>query len=486
MKALLLIMSFGLLFWFSGCTTQGRLTYQTFKSSNDYATLSQSLEALKKEGRDGSIQQQFSALKELRYISKYMKDPLKRELAVQTLVFLAFASDDGDIRARSLSRLKAILQESTWETYLKLSVISSIENLITGKSGDQVQIGTDAAPQTITLGITSGERQDALDFLIAEFESLPLLLQYNAVESMHRILHTEPTLTSCPQDLCDETMRANPDAWNVVADQDSATTQPPEEKQAWNEELDGIKETLWDEIDGWLSNSDLDPLILGKIARFSGEAQNYHLLPEKEQRFIELTDEWLQNGATAQALKDIVSASKERMRLYGIPANQATTLSSSTYQSIDEGTAAYLETHVDSVFYQQILLQEAGKSAKLAAGTFLFTPLQKDEVFDPMKPEIIALTLTQNLKRGLLLENTEIFMRIVSAINSASIKKTETGRIELQRWLKLVEQIYPSMEASMIPRNPMLMALAQGLEQETDRAFQRLYLQAMLASVTTQ
>ena len=40
---------------------------------------------------------------------KHMEEPGKREIALRAMTFFAFASDDGDIRDRSISRLEAVL-----------------------------------------------------------------------------------------------------------------------------------------------------------------------------------------------------------------------------------------------------------------------------------------------------------------------------------------------------------------------------------------
>ena len=64
-----LLISAVFLIWFSGCTTQGRLTYLTFEKSYNYQELNSSMEKLKNQ-YDSSIQLQYSALRELRYISK--------------------------------------------------------------------------------------------------------------------------------------------------------------------------------------------------------------------------------------------------------------------------------------------------------------------------------------------------------------------------------------------------------------------------------
>ena len=55
---------------------------------------------------DSSIQNQYSALREIRYISKHMKEPGKREMALSALTFFTFMSDDGERSARSSMDLR--------------------------------------------------------------------------------------------------------------------------------------------------------------------------------------------------------------------------------------------------------------------------------------------------------------------------------------------------------------------------------------------
>ena len=73
----------------SGCATQGRLTSLTFQQSSSYETLDSSMEKLKSQ-YESSLQEQFSALREMRYLSKHMEEPGKREMALQALTFFAF------------------------------------------------------------------------------------------------------------------------------------------------------------------------------------------------------------------------------------------------------------------------------------------------------------------------------------------------------------------------------------------------------------
>ena len=59
------------LVWLFGCITQGRLTSLTFKKSFNYKTLDSSMEKLKSQ-YESSLQEQVSALREIRYISKHI------------------------------------------------------------------------------------------------------------------------------------------------------------------------------------------------------------------------------------------------------------------------------------------------------------------------------------------------------------------------------------------------------------------------------
>ena len=75
----------------SGCATQGRLTSLTFQQSSSYETLDSSMEKLKSQ-YESSLQQQISALREMRYLSKHAGEPGKREIALRALTFFAFVS----------------------------------------------------------------------------------------------------------------------------------------------------------------------------------------------------------------------------------------------------------------------------------------------------------------------------------------------------------------------------------------------------------
>ena len=170
-------------FWLSGCATQGRLTSLTFNSSEVYKSLDSSMEKLKSQYR-GSLQEQLSALKTLRFISKHNTDPGKREMALRALTFFAFASVDGDIRDRSISRLETVLESQDWKINLKFSVIDSLIDLLTGDLGFQEE--HDGVE--MNFGLSSGIREDALKFLLDGFDSFETEIQYYAVTGFNRFL----------------------------------------------------------------------------------------------------------------------------------------------------------------------------------------------------------------------------------------------------------------------------------------------------------
>ena len=162
-RNLLLVITVIYLIWLGACTTQGRLTYQTFENSDNYTELHESMEELKKAGYNGSIQQQVSAVKALRYISKYMTEEQgKQEMAVHSLIFLAFGSTDGDIQARSKSRINTILENPTWDLSMKWAVIEGIGDFIQGHLGYQESFNE----VTYNLPLEYSERKDATEYLL--------------------------------------------------------------------------------------------------------------------------------------------------------------------------------------------------------------------------------------------------------------------------------------------------------------------------------
>ncbi|RTZ79683.1 MAG: hypothetical protein DSY97_04865, partial [SAR324 cluster bacterium] len=275
---------------------------------------------------ESSLQEQVSALREIRYISKHMGEPGKREIALRAMTFFAFASDDGDIRDRSLSRLETVLESPEWPTYLKFAVIDSTVDLVTGELGFQEK--HDGV--LMRFGVKSGIREDALKFLLSNFDQLTPELQYHSVSALHRLLLTVPTLVNCPENICDEDVRKNQEEWDIgrevknvisVFETDpqkieqrkreellgiNANTKaveagaygpatkrvPLDEREDWNEEMDELKEVVWDWIQDPLEDLDVQVLIQGRLTRFAGEIENFSLNGDMAEDFREQISTW--------------------------------------------------------------------------------------------------------------------------------------------------------------------------------------------------
>ena len=94
---------------------------------------------------------------------------------------------------------------------------------------------------------------------------------------------TVPTLDNCPENICDEDVRKNQEEWDIgrevkiaiPANADPtavaagaygpATKRVPlDEREDWNEEMDELKEVVWDWMQDPLEDLDIQFLIQGR------------------------------------------------------------------------------------------------------------------------------------------------------------------------------------------------------------------------------
>ncbi len=479
-----------------GCTTQGRLTYLTFSESDEFGALHSSMEALKIEGLQGSVQQQFSALKEVRYISKHQdekpEDRVKREMAVSALVFLAFVSDDGDVRDRSKSRLATILEDGEeWPFFLQMAVVEGIADLAIGTLGFQQK--EDGRP--MRFGVDSGLREDALEFLLEKIESLSDDLQYFAVSSLRRALLAPPDLETCPVDICDADVRKNRELWEqgrevkrvVPANADSAAVAagaygpetkrvPIDERREWNEESDDLKRVIWSGLGKLLDNQEISLLTRSRIIRFASDGRNFSLLPEMEETFQETTAEWAQNEDIPSNLRQLLKAAQERVSLYGVPAAKPPVPSQSAFSEVWQRTADFIETHLDAVLTEQIGRQRSGLRiiGRPDAGMLAVAPFA-DAPDDMIKREIVLDILADVLKRGLVLENQGFYPELTRAVGN-----TESN-VALAPLLGMVKELYPALKKRRLDPRLLLDALARSAEQSESFFRKRMYIDAIAA-----
>ena len=477
------------LVWLCGCITQGRLTSLTFKKSFNYKTLDSSMEKLKSQ-YESSLQEQVSALREIRYISKHMEEPGKREIALRAMTFFAFASDDGDIRDRSLSRLEAVLESPEWPNYLKFAVIDSTVDLVTGELGFQEK--HDGV--LMRFGVKSGIREDALKFLLSNFDQLTPELQYHSVSALHRLLLTVPTLDNCPENICDEDVRKNQEEWEIGrevknlipsnADPTSveagaygpATKRVPlDEREDWNEEMDELKEVVWDWMQDPLEDLDIHFLIQGRLIRFAGEIENFSLQEDMAEDFREQISTWAESEDISVDLRQLLGASREKVKLYGFPAKKPPLLSEEKYAGILNGPLNFVETHLDAVLHQQLEFQKSGFDTEQPVTIEQVFSLYEGTSEDQLKREIVLENVTAALENGLIVDTLNLTTSVVKVTESV---RSET---ELVPFLRFVGALFPSMKLQKRSPRSLFETLMEKAAAAENLSQRRLFLNAVLA-----
>ena len=477
------------LVWLCGCITQGRLTSLTFKKSFNYKTLDSSMEKLKSQ-YESSLQEQVSALREIRYISKHMGEPGKREIALRAMTFFAFASDDGDIRDRSLSRLEAVLESPEWPTYLKFAVIDSTVDLVTGELGFQEK--HDGV--LMRFGVKSGIREDALKFLLSNFDQLTPELQYHSVSALHRLLLTVPTLVNCPENICDEDVRKNQEEWDigrevknlipsnadptaVEAGAYGAATKrvPLDEREDWNEEMDELKEVVWDWMQDPLEDLDIQFLIQGRLTRFAGEIENFSLQEDMAEDFREQISTWAESEDISVDLRQLLAASREKVKLYGFPAKKSPLLSEEKYANILNGPLNFVETHLDAVLHQQLEFQKSGFNSEQPETIEQVFSLYEGTSEDQLKREIVLENVTAALENGLIVDTLNLTTSVVKVTESV---RSET---ELVPFLRFVGALFPSMKLQKRSPRSLFETLVEKAVAAENLSQRRLFLSAVLA-----
>jgi len=477
------------LMWLCGCITQGRLTSQTFKKSSIYKTLDSSMEKLKSQ-YESSLQEQVSALREIRYISKHMGEPGKREIALRAMTFFAFASDDGDIRDRSLSRLEAVLESPEWPTYLKFAVIDSTVDLVTGELGFQEK--HDGV--LMRFGVKSSIREDALKFLLSNFDQLTPELQYHSVSALHRLLLTVPTLENCPENICDEDVRKNQEEWDIgrevkiliPANADPTAVEagaygaatkrvPLDEREDWIEEMDELKEVVWDWMQDPLEDLDVQLLIQGRLIRFAGEIENFSLQEDMAEEFREQISTWAESEDISVDLRQLLAASREKVKLYGFPAKKSPLLSEEKYANILNGPLNFLETHLDSLLHQQLEFQKSGFNSEQPETIEQVFSLYEGTSEDQLKREIVLEIVTAALENGLIVDTLNLTTSVVKVTESV---RSET---ELVPFLRFVGALFPSIKLQKRSPRSLFETLVEKAVAAENLSQRRLFLNAVLA-----
>jgi len=285
MKRLGIVFILIALIFLQSCTQQGRKTHLVFESEKaTYGELDQSLEELKIVMHQGATHEKFRGVRSLRHIEKYFQDPAKREMAVRGLVFMMAFSDDSDVEELSLSRLETILENQTYPWALKAALIEAQKDVVLGQLGYielDSSIFSDEVDRTFVYPEESA-REEALEFLIDHFDTLPLHLQYQTLQAFGDILAQQPLCLEYDGENCEET---------------------DEEQQAeW-------KQDLLENFEGWLEQENLPKVVKFLLVRLAEENQSV-----KDQGSGETwMAYWQTNKNIPSSIQEFVAAATDKM-----------------------------------------------------------------------------------------------------------------------------------------------------------------------------
>ena len=308
---------------------------------------------------------------------------------------------------------------------------------------------------------------------------------------------TEPRLENCPENICDEDVRKNREEWDIGREVKTviphnadpiaveagaygpATKRVPlDEREDWNEEMDELKEVVWDWMEDPLEDQDTPILIQGRLIRFAGEIENFSLQENMADDFREQISFWAESEDISMDLRQLLGASREKVKLYGFPATNSPVPSEEKYAGILNGSLYFLETHLDAILHQQQERQRSGfDPGKPDPIELAFTSFEEtDEA--RFKREIILENVTAALRNGLLVDTLNLTARVEKAIERA---RSET---ELVPFLKLVGALYPSLKAQKREPRPLFETLVDKAKAAENLSQRRLYLNAVLAGAS--
>ena len=417
------------------------------------------------------------------------------------LTFFAFASDDGDIRDRSISRLKTVLHSQEWETHLKFRVIDSIIDLVVGKLGfKEEHDGVE-----MNFGVSTEIRKEALEFLISDFDSFNPDIQYFAVSSFYRFLKTAPTLENCPENICDSEIRKNKEEWNlgkevkniipsnadpsaVAAGAYGADTKRVtlEERKDWNEEMDTLKEILWEWIEDRLEDLETEFLVQGRLIRLAGEIENFSLQENIELDFLEQTKKWSENEDISIELRKLLASTRDKIKLYGFPATISPKLSEEKYATIIESRLSFIEKHLDAIFHEKLERQKSGFSTGKPKILELAFSIFEESDEGLLKREIFMENITTILKKGLLVNTKDLVTsteklpeeRFAKIVEEA-IERTRS-EIELLPLMDMVGEFYASLKSQKQDPRPLFETLMKQMEIADNLFQRRIFLKTLL------
>jgi len=415
----------------TGCTSQARKTHLVFeKQYVNYNELHAALEALKPVGHEGATHHQYKAAKALRHIARHMEDPAKREMAARALVFLSVFNDDRNVEKSSLSRMDAILEDENEEMAIKVAVIDELENIITAKSGYTAENKNYLTGKETSDFIFPevDAREDALEYLMDQFESLPEYLQTISIKAFSRILDNPVT---CYQ------------VYNGRCSDDDA-----DDQEEWKEELK-------EQVGEWLEDRILSPMIKFSLVRLI-ETSAASAEDKERNKSISLMQEWIEEDDIPKQTRDVIQIALNKLEgRYPDLVDQGS-------ETEDPQNASYRRDEeyrnlemVDNVYFwyanSEMILEKQLFSENAGEGDSEFMQVPSEwPLFDGYSSErsskvlreIIYHTSTDALSRGFLLSSED---SQVDALAQNLVSAARESVWALDRTLTVAARMYPSL-----------------------------------------
>ena len=419
-----------------GCATQARQTYKTFGDSDDYLTLYDSMRLTQDAGRDSTIREQSAAVRELRYMTKYEKERGKREMALRSLAFVAYFSDNGVVRDRAVSRLDLVVESFQYDDYLKLAVVHGLRDIVIGRTGYTKTSFLGLGDESEFSAADTDDREEALDDLIDWFPALPPYIQYRTVGAFKRILHNP----------------AEGDK-GVEADQ-----------KDW-------KAGLLDVIPDWLDDDEISPLIKRALVEMVRDRPD-------------ILAKWTADGKLPQPVLAMIEAVTERRRLYlGLGETEAVPESLRIVGDLVGQPPDVLATHLAAALNQQVFTPEIEDSeegddtvqpmqvpAELVFREFPETDAGRDE------QEVVYEIVIRSLNLGMILDGENLAAKLTGLIQRSGTPW------KLEKALELMVATLPSVVLREEDALELLDVLVQGVRTAPDETRSRLYLRALVRS----
>jgi len=270
---------------------------------------------------------------------------------------------------------------------------------------------------------------------------------------------------------------ANADPTAVEAGAYGAATKrvPLDEREDWNEEMDELKEVVWDWMQDPLEDLDVQVLIQGRLTRFAGEIEIFSLQEDMAEDFREQISTWAASEDISVDLRQLLGASREKVKLYGFPAKNPPLLAEEKYAGILNGPLNFVETHLDAVLHQQLELQKSGFDSEQPVTIEQVFSLYEGTSEDQLKREIVLENVTTALENGLIVDTLNLTTSVVKVTESV---RSET---ELVPFLRFVGALFPSIKLQKRSPRSLFETLMEKAAAAENLSQRRLYLNVVLA-----